>query len=69
MSDGSAQLEVNTASRRLRECHAEHFRDHLEGMRELSLRQAIPLLQIDTTNPVLDQVRDQLGHRAAARRV
>jgi hypothetical protein len=38
-------------------------------MRELSLRQAIPLLQIDTLNPVLDQVRDQLGHRAAARRV
>ena len=69
MSDGSAQLEVNTASRRLREGYAEHFLDHLEGMRELSLRQAIPLLQIDTTNPVLDQVRDQLGHRAAARRV
>lgn len=69
MSDGSAQLEVDTASRRLREGYADHFRDHLEGMRELSLRQAIPLLQIDTTNPVLDQVRDQLGHRAAAKRV
>jgi uncharacterized protein (DUF58 family) len=68
MSDGSAQLEVDTATRRLREVFADHFREHLEGMRELSRRQAIPLLQIDTTDPVLDQVRDQLGHRAAARR-
>lgn len=69
MSDGHVQLEVDTASRGLREDYAEHSRDRLEVMRELSLRQAIPLLQIDTTHAVLDQVRDQLGHRAAARRV
>jgi len=67
MSDGSGQLEVDTGRNALRNAYAEHFQEQLQEIHALSRKQAIPLLPVGTEDPVLDQVRDQLGQRTARR--
>jgi len=67
MSDGSGQLEVNTGNVPLRTGFADQFQNHLQEMQTLSRKQAIPLLQLSTEHPVLDQVREQLGFSNARR--
>ena len=66
-SDGERQVEFNSSERRLREAYAADFEQRMERMRETSRRHTIPLLPIDTASPVLDQVRDALGHHQAGR--
>ncbi|MEA3278778.1 MAG: DUF58 domain-containing protein [Pseudomonadota bacterium] len=67
MSDDTGQIEVDTSRSALRRGFEEHFQDGLRKMQALSRKQAIPLLQIGTHSPVLDQVREQLGRRTARR--
>jgi uncharacterized protein (DUF58 family) len=67
MSDGRGQLEVNSGRSGLRKAYAGHFDDNLLEIQALSRKHAIPLLPISTEYPVLDQVREQLGQRAARR--
>lgn len=67
MSDGAGQLEVNSGRSGLRKAYASHFDDNLLEIQGLSRKQAIPLLPLSTEYPVLDQVREQLGRRAARR--
>jgi len=62
-SDGNSQLEFNTAEKALREAYGNDFQQRLERMQATSRRHAIPLLPIHTAAPVLEQVRDDLGHR------
>ena len=50
---------------RIRDSYQADFEERLERMSATSRRHAIPLLALNTLEPVLDQVRDQLG--AAAR--
>ena len=64
-TDGRAQAEFDTGSRRLRAAYHADFEERLERMSATSRRHAIPLLALNTLEPVLEQVRDQLG--AAAR--
>jgi uncharacterized protein (DUF58 family) len=64
-TDGRAQAEFDTGSRRLRASYQADFEERLERMSATSRRHAIPLLALNTLEPVLEQVRDQLG--AAAR--
>ena len=62
-SDGISQVEFNTAERELREAYGDDFRQRLDRMKATSRRHSIPLLPIHTEAPVLEQVRDDLGHR------
>jgi uncharacterized protein (DUF58 family) len=68
MSDGNSQLEVNTGTRKLRDSYAGDFVQRIDRLKALSRRYAVPLLMVGSDMPVLDQVRDQLGHRARPRR-
>ncbi len=61
-SDGLSQLEFDTGERSLREAYRGDFEKRLERMRGTSRRHAIPLLTLHTEEPVLDQVRDELGY-------
>ena len=62
-TDGSGQIEFNSAERRLREAYSADFEQRLEQMRATSRRNSIPIIPVHTASPVLDQVREALGHR------
>ena len=68
MTDGEGQMETNTGSRRLRDSYAEDFGERVDRLKALSRKYAIPLLMTSAASPVLDQVREQLGHRDRPRR-
>lgn len=61
-SDGMSQLEFDTGERALREAYRNDFEARMERMRGTSRRHAIPLLTLHTEEPVLEQVRDELGY-------
>jgi uncharacterized protein (DUF58 family) len=67
--DGERQLAFNSSNRRLQEDFAADFQARLDDLKHLSRRQAIPLLSVSTGEPVVDQVRQLLGHRGAIKRV
>lgn len=69
MSDSRGQLEVESGRKVIQQGVSGCFDDHVEKMRTLSHEQAIPLLFVNTRVPVLNQVREQLGQRAAAGRM
>jgi len=60
-SDGTSQLEFDTAQRRPRQAYENDFQQRTERMAATSRKHAIPLLKISTAADVLEQVRDQLG--------
>jgi uncharacterized protein (DUF58 family) len=60
-TDGQTQVELNTAEHKLRDAYRADFERRLQLMSATSRRHSIPLLAINTTAPVLDQVRGQLG--------
>lgn len=62
-TDGSGQIEFNSAERRLREAYSADFEQRMEQMRATSRRNSIPVIPVHTAGPVLDQVREALGHR------
>jgi uncharacterized protein (DUF58 family) len=61
-SDGSSQVEFNTGERAMRDAYRNDFQKRIERMQATSRRHAIPLLPVHTAEPVLDQVRDELGY-------
>lgn len=69
-SDGTRTLEVDTGRRRVRESYGADFEARLAALRALSRRSAVPLLELDASLPLLEQVRRQLGYvpRRNARR-
>ena len=69
ISDGQGQLEVDTAKPGLRQQFKRDFELRLNRMRELSRKQAIPLLPLSTAEPVAEQLRAQLGYQPRGRRV
>lgn len=66
-SDGSSQLEFDSDERRLREAWRGDFEQRLERLREASRRHDIPLLPVHTAAPVIEQVREALGHGGRTR--
>jgi uncharacterized protein (DUF58 family) len=62
-SDGISQVEFNTSEQSLRQAYGDDFQARLDRMKATSRRHSIPLLPIHTAAPVLEQVRDDLGHR------
>ncbi len=66
-TDGTGQIEFNSAERRLREAYSADFEKRMDRMRATSRRNSIPIIPLHTAAPVLDQVREALGHRNRAR--
>ena len=67
-ADGEGQLEADTSSRKLRMAFQGEFEKKLEQIQSASRRFSIPVLALDTIDPVPDQIRDALGHHLATRR-
>ena len=67
-SDGERLLEVNTSQSSLRDAYRNGFTERLHRMETLSRRYAIPLLRLNGSRPVLEQVREQLGYHPGSRR-
>jgi uncharacterized protein (DUF58 family) len=62
-SDGSRQLEVNSANAKLRRTFADGFIDWTTQIEQLSKLRQIPVLAISAAEDVVDQVQRQLGKR------
>jgi len=62
-TDGRTQVDFNTAERKLRDAYRDSFDRRLGRIAATSRQHAIPLLQLHTAAPVLEQVREQLGSR------
>ena len=67
-ADGEGQLEADTSNRKLRSAFQGEFEKKLERIQSASRRFSIPVLALDTINPVPDQLRDAFGHHQATRR-
>jgi uncharacterized protein (DUF58 family) len=62
-SDSINQLDFNTGKRSLREAYQENFSRRMARMESTSRQHSIPILKVHTAEPVLDQVRRELGNR------
>jgi len=60
-TDSNSQVDFNTGNRKLREAYQRDFSERMQRMEATSRQHAIPILQVHTAAPVLEQVRDQLG--------
>ena len=67
-SDGEGQLEAPTSSNNLRSSFQNDFEQKMERIQTASRKFAIPVLPLDTINPVADQLRDAFGHHQSAKR-
>ncbi|BDL37513.1 DUF58 domain-containing protein [Methylorubrum sp. GM97] len=63
VSDGGREIEVDTASKGLRERFGEVFADRRDRLEAFSRKRAIPVLPIRTDRDVAEQVRELLGRR------
>ena len=61
VSEGELQLEVNTSDQRLRQEFHEQFEQRLARVRKFARQRAIPLLPIETSLGVAEQIRQLLG--------
>lgn len=68
MKSGHQRVSFDSTDRRLRSAYSDDFKQRLAALKQLSLRHEIPLLQINTIDPVAEQVRSALGHQRATRR-
>jgi uncharacterized protein (DUF58 family) len=62
------QLEVDTSSGKLRTAFQSDFEQKLERIESVSRRFSIPVLPLQTTRPVPDQIRDALGYHQGTKR-
>ena len=62
-TDTVTQLDFNTGKSALRQAYQSDFKERMERMEATSRQHSIPILQVHTAAPVLDQVREQLGQR------
>lgn len=67
-SDGDGQLEADTSNKNLRRAFKNDFDQKMERIQSSSKRFSIPVLALDTVNPVAEQLRDAFGHHQATRR-
>jgi len=67
-ADGEGQLEADTSDKKLRRAFQSEFEQRLEWMQSASRRFSIPILSLQTTLPVTEQIRDALGHHQGTKR-
>jgi uncharacterized protein (DUF58 family) len=67
-ADHERQLEADTSSRKLRDSFQDDFDRRLEWIKSASKRFSIPVLALQTDQPVPDQVRAALGYHPGTKR-
>jgi len=67
-SDGSGQLEVNTAQSELRDLYAADFLRRREEIETLARRYRIPIIEVDASQPELPQIQGALGFKVRSER-
>ena len=67
-ADDKGQLEVDTSRGKLRAAFQNDFDQRLARIKTVSKRFSIPVLTLQTTGPVPEQIRDALGHHQGTRR-
>jgi uncharacterized protein (DUF58 family) len=68
MAEGASQLEVDTSDRGLRERYRREFEQRLGRIQELSRQREIPVLPLNTEDPVETELRALLWARERGRR-
>lgn len=68
MAEGQNQLEVDTASKKVRQQFAAGFQQRLNRIQTISRGRSIPLLPIETSYPVAEQIRDLMGSSSGKNR-
>ncbi|NWK55134.1 DUF58 domain-containing protein [Verrucomicrobiaceae bacterium N1E253] len=61
MAEGNKQMEVDTGSKKIRSAFAREFNERLNRIQSISRGRSIPVLPIETSRPVPEQVRDLMG--------
>ena len=67
-ADGEGQLEADTSNRTLRTAFQNEFEQKLEWIQSASRRFSIPVLPLQTTTPVSEQMREAFGHHSGTKR-
>ena len=67
-ADNKGQLEADTSNRKLRTGFQGDFERKLERIQSASRRFSIPVITLDTIDPVSDQMREAFGHHQATKR-
>jgi uncharacterized protein (DUF58 family) len=67
-ADDQGQMEADTSNSKLRQAFLSDFEQRLEWIQSASKRFSIPLLTLQTSTPVSDQIRDALGHHQNTKR-
>jgi uncharacterized protein (DUF58 family) len=62
VSQGDLHLEIDTDDAPLRRSFSEEFKNRLETARNLMLKGGVPVLPVQTTGGVREQMRELLGH-------
>jgi uncharacterized protein (DUF58 family) len=69
LSNGRQQITADTRRAELRDRYSANYQAWLAELSHTLRRYRIPLLQIDTCNPIGRQVRDQLGQHTSSQRI
>ena len=67
-ADGDGQLETDTSNKKLRTAFKSEFEQRLERIQSASRRFSMPVLPLETTLPVTEQIRDALGYHQGTKR-
>jgi uncharacterized protein (DUF58 family) len=67
-ADSDHQLEADTSSKKLQQAFTSEFERRLDWIQTSSRRYSIPVLPLNTINPVAEQMRDAFGHHLATSR-
>lgn len=67
VSDGDLQLQFDGTDADLRQQFARSFSDRFEQGRNLLLRRQVPVLPLQTSRPVIEQIREHLGQLPSGR--
>ena len=67
-TDGQGQLEADTSDKNLRSAFQNDFEQKMERINTSSRKFSMPVLALNTINPVADQLREAFGHHQGAKR-
>jgi uncharacterized protein (DUF58 family) len=66
LSDGQMQIQVDGANAGLSEQFTQHFESGVEHLQSELTKHGIPVVPMNTTDTVLNQIRDAMGERLGA---
>ncbi len=68
VSDGDLQLEVDSHKKQVHSRFTEAFNGHIERIKEELTKHEVPVIPMNTVEPVVQQVRKQLGNYPVTRK-